>query len=111
MIKITYNDIKSPKTLNLVKEKKSFEIIGLSGRISNCVTEVENIIEIEGFSCRTYTYGRITSVGASFLGGITGVAGVFSGIGIAAHNLATYNPDYELAKHIVDNRLSVRYMK
>ena len=111
MTKITYEEIDSQKTKDLVKQHKSFEIVGLSGRLSSAVSKIENIIETQDLSCRIYTYGRVASAGASFFGGITGVAGVLSTIGMAVHNVATYDPDYEIAKHLVDNKLSVDYKK
>jgi hypothetical protein len=74
-------------------------------------TDKLNAIEPAGLKCRVYTKGRIAAAGASLLGGITGAAGIASAISIAAHNLATYNPDYEIVKHLVDNTLSVFYKK
>ncbi len=90
---------------------ESFEITGLSGRMGSAVSKIENIIENQSLSCRVYTYGRVASAGATLVGGITGLAGLASVVGMAAHNIATYNPDYEIAKHLVDNKLSVKYQK
>lgn len=111
MITVRYEDIDSLETKNLIKSKKSFEIIGLSGRMGSAVIQIENIIVMQSLSCRVYTSGRIASAGATLVGGVTGLAGLVSAIGMAAHNIATYNPDYEIAKHLVDNKLSVKYKK
>ncbi|MGL6355841.1 hypothetical protein ACSZMT_19440, partial [Aeromonas veronii] len=55
--------------------------------------------------------GRIAAAGATFIGGATGVAGLAYAVGIATHNLVTYNPDYEIVKHVVDKSISVLYKK
>jgi hypothetical protein len=107
---LQYEDI-DQSVKELVKNRESFTIIGLTGKMSDAVEKIEAIIEREGLSCRIYTRGRITATGGSFLGGVTGVAGLVSAIGIAAHNIATYDPDYEVAKHIVDNMLTISYEK
>lgn len=109
MTTIQYEDIRSEKTINLIKSKSSFEIVGLSGRMDSAVSTIENLIESEGLKCRVYTYGRVAAAGGSFFGGVTGLIGLASAVGIAAHNLATFNPDYEIAKHLVDNKLSINF--
>ncbi|UCN00128.1 hypothetical protein LCX93_11460 [Sulfurimonas sp. SWIR-19] len=108
---VKYEDLDSIKVKDMIKRHESFEIVGLSGRMGSAVSKIENIIETANLSCRIYTYGRIASAGAALAGGITGLAGVGAAIGMAAHNIATYDPDYEIAKHIVDNKLSVTYKK
>lgn len=72
---------------------------------------MDTAIESLGLSCRIYTKGRIAAAGATVFGGVTGVLGAVSAVGIAAHNLATYDPDYEVIKHMVDNKLSVVYQR
>ncbi|MBL0560978.1 hypothetical protein [Aeromonas hydrophila] len=111
MEKIHYDDLDTDKLTALISSRLSFEVTGLSGRMSSAVSKIENAIEPAGLTCRVYTRGRIAAAGASLLGGPAGVAGVISAAGIAVHNLATYNPDYEIAKHLVDNTLSVLYKK
>ncbi|GAA0804861.1 hypothetical protein [Psychrobacter piscatorii] len=111
MITVKYEDLDGQKIKDLIKQKQTFEVLGLSGRMDSATAKVENMIETSGLSCRVYTYGRIAAAGASLFGGITGVVGVASAIGMAAHNIATYNPDYEIAKHRVDNKLTVKYKK
>ncbi len=108
---IGYEEINSVKTKELIDGRKSFKIVGLSGRMSSAVSQIEQLIESKNLSCRVLTNGRIAAAGGSFFGGITGVLGVVSAIGIAAHNIATYDPDYEIIKHPVDNKLSITYKK
>jgi len=111
MTTVSYEDLESSKTKDMIKEHESFEITGLSGRMGSAVSKIENTIEDQNLSCRIYTYGRVASAGATLVGGVTVSAGLVSAVGMAAHNLATYNPDYEIAKHLVDNKLSVKYKK
>ncbi|MBI9113190.1 hypothetical protein [Maridesulfovibrio ferrireducens] len=111
MQSITYDDLKSGTAIELIKEHESFVINDLSGRMTKAVEIIEEQIEGEGCSCRIYTYGRVAAAGGTLFGGITGLLGAASAIGMAAHNLATLNPDYEVAKHIVDNELVVTYEK
>ena len=110
-MRFDFDDLTEYKFDRLISERKTFEITGLSGRMSNAVEFVERRIEKKGLRCRIYTYGRVAAAGGSLFGGITGVLGVASVIGMAAHNLATLNPDYEVAKHMVDNMLTVKYSK
>ncbi|GAB6070851.1 hypothetical protein JCM30760_19480 [Thiomicrorhabdus hydrogeniphila] len=107
--KISFSEIGNGKLQEFIKQKKTFEVVGASGNISEAVQAVEKAIESLGLSCRIYTKGRIAAAGATVFGGVTGVLGAASAIGIAAHNLATYDPDYEVIKHMVDNKLSVVY--
>lgn len=93
-----------------IKEKISFEILAVGGNMKEAVLQVERAIEGVGLKCRIYTRGRIASAGASVLGGLTGLAGLGSAVYIAAHNVSTFNPDYEIAKHVIDNKLSVTWM-
>lgn len=110
-MKIHYDKLTVEKFSELIKDKKTFKVTGLSGRISEATSWVENNIESEGLKVRVYTYGRVAAAGGTLFGGITGVLGLASVIGMAAHNLATLNPDYEIAKHLVDNMLTVKYCK
>lgn len=109
MESIEYRSLTSNKVEQLINQRESFEVIGLGGKMGDVVSMIENIIETKGLSCRIYTYGRVAAAGATFLGGLP--LGVVSTIGMAVHNIVTYNPDYELAKHVVDHKLSVTYKK
>jgi hypothetical protein len=61
--------------------------------MGDVVSMIENIIETKGLSCRIYTYGRVAAAGATVLGGLMGVFGLASTIGMAVHNIVTYDPD------------------
>lgn len=110
-LKVSFTDLKKEQLEKLIRQKKSFEVVGATGNILEAVKVVETAIESQGLSCRIYTKGRIASAGATVFGGVTSVLGIASAVGIAAHNLATYDPDYEILKHLVDNKLSVVYQR
>lgn len=93
----------------LIKLKINFSI--KTDNLSEEATRVEKIIEDNDFSCRVYTENRSALVGASALSGIGGIFGIASAVGIAAHNLATYNPDFEIGKNLVDKQINIVYKK
>ncbi|MDR7285695.1 hypothetical protein J2X84_004545 [Pseudomonas corrugata] len=91
-------------------------------RYSNTLTWLEQAIEKRGMSVRVYMRARRLSMGS--FAGIAGVSavgapvalgaiaiGMVAGVGIAAHNLATLNPDYEIGKHPLGSTLYVDYKK
>ncbi|WP_242505009.1 hypothetical protein [Avibacterium paragallinarum] len=98
-------EISNEKIKALVKCKLNFSI--QTDDISREALRVERIIEENNFSCRVYTENRLASVGLSiFLPNIIGVATL---AGIAAHNLLTLNPDYEIGKNILDSQINITY--
>lgn len=111
MVSVTYEELDSEKVKILISNNDSFEITGLSGRMGDAVLKIEKLIESQGLSCRIYTYARTVAAGGSILCGVAGVLGIASMFGMAGHNVATFNPDYEVAKHFIDNKLSVKYKK
>lgn len=92
----------------LLKGKRSFEIVGLSGKLMEASQFVETAVEERGMTCRVYTRNRVAAAaGATLLAG----EGILSLAAIAAHNLVTFNPDYEIGRAVVDNKLYVDYKK
>ena len=57
--------------------------------------------------CRIYTRNRAATATALAWTG----PGLAALAGIAAHNLATYNPDYEIGRAVVDQKIYVTYKK
>ncbi|UNP87533.1 hypothetical protein MNZ22_11880 [Aeromonas encheleia] len=108
---LQYDEFRTEKLVDLISSRSSFEVVGISEKMGSTVRVLEATIESAGLKCRVYTRGRIAAAGATFIGGATGVAGLVYAATIAAHNLATYNPDYEIVKHVVDNSISVLYKK
>ncbi|MCF5188637.1 hypothetical protein [Pseudomonas simiae] len=91
-------------------------------RYSKTLTWLEQTIESKGMSVRIYMRARRLSfgsfagfAGASVVGAPIALGalaiGVVAGVGIAAHNLATLNPDYEIGKHPIASTLYVDYKK
>lgn len=94
----------------LVRDRKTFSIN--TPNVSRIADKMEKVIERVGFRCRVYTENRAAAMGATLIPtGITRAVGIASAVGIAAHNLATFNPDYEIGKNVINNQVSVTYKK
>lgn len=106
MQKYTASEVVS-QIQSLITRRCSFEIIGASGRMLELCSMLEDEIERQGMRCRIYTRNRSIAAGGMAWTG----AGLFSLAAIAAHNLATYNPDYEIGKAVVDNKIYVEFKK
>lgn len=109
--KMTFDELEPERLSRMVSSRESFEVIALGGNVIEATKRIEHAIEAEGLRCRVYTMGRVAACGLSFGGGITGLVGVGAAVGIAYHNLYTYNPDYEIGKDLIDNRLEVTFKK
>jgi len=105
-MELTYSAARE-KIDQLINEKRSFVVIGLGGELVEASAFIEKRIEEKGLSCRVYTRNRSLVAGAMSWTG----AGLASLAGIAIHNLATFNPDYEIGRAVVDQRLYVDYRK
>ncbi|WP_332604772.1 hypothetical protein [Acinetobacter sp. ESBL14] len=105
---IKYDDLSSSFLESMIKGKKSFEILGVGGKIKECVNLVEKTIEGNGLTCRIYTEGRIAGVAAGILD--QGI-GIVTAVGIVAHNLFTLNPDYEVGKNLLQHKITVTFKK
>ena len=76
------------------------------------VLSLERLIEKRGLRCRIYMKGRASTVAAAAIPvSPTVIGGWLAGIGIAAHNIATWSPDYEIAKNPLTSTLTVTYKK
>ncbi|MFC0323948.1 hypothetical protein ACFFHT_10355 [Gallibacterium melopsittaci] len=93
----------------LIKLKVDFSI--KTDDILYYARKVEEIIESNKFSCRVYTENRAALMGGGLFSGIGTVVGIAAAAGIAAHNLATYNPDFEIGKDLVNKKINVTYKK
>lgn len=95
---------------NIINDKQSFVLEGISRTMMpEVISKVEEIIENSNFKCRVYTKGR--SIGLAAIPSPAMFAGLATGIGIGIHNLATYNPDYEIAKNYIMGTLTIEYKK
>lgn len=103
--KISAEDLSSlgPK---LISEHRSFVIYDAKDT-SDVACKVEEMAKSEGYKCRIYTANRTAvAAGASLFTGAWGLAAL---VGIAAHNLVTKDPDYEICKHPFDDIVEVNW--
>ena len=85
----------------------SFQVTNVQD-IGAMAARIEDAIEKEGRTCRVYTEYRTAALaGEALLGGL----GVIAAAGIAIHNLATFNPDFEIGKNKVTSRVTVTYKR
>jgi len=105
MAKYTYEDLNNGKVQSALTSHEDFVIKDIPD-LGKAVNKLEKLIEGNNMSCRIYTAGRSASILAGVVSPITGIA---SAVGIAAHRLATINPDYEIAKHPLDGKLNLVY--
>ena len=106
---VTSNELTREMMDTLISTYQSFKVVAVAD-MSKVVNEIEGRIEKAGLSCRVYTEYRSTAVAGSFWGP-TALLGVAASIGIAAHNLATFNPDYEIGKNQMSSTIMVTYKK
>ncbi|BBB66553.1 hypothetical protein UNDYM_2300 [Undibacterium sp. YM2] len=109
ILKIASNDLNSTKIDSLIASRQSFQIVAVSD-ISAVVTEIEGRIALADLTCRIFTEYRKAAIAGSFFGP-TALLGAAAAIGIAAHNLATINPDYEIGKNKIAGTVTVTYKK
>ncbi|WP_417420734.1 hypothetical protein [Halomonas sp.] len=91
----------------LIQDRKSFVVYGLSRKMIEAVSNLEKFVEETNLTCRVYTLNRAAAAaGVSWTG-----FGTASWLAIASHNLATFNPDYEIGRDLFKNRLHINYKK
>lgn len=107
-MKITYQQYQSHFPL-LIDSHQSFEIVGVPTDELKAVTDMlERYIESIHLKCRIYTKNRVVAGAAGLLNPAWGVLAL---AGIAAHNIVTWDPDYEIGRDIANNRVSVDWKK
>ncbi|MDR1367082.1 MAG: hypothetical protein LBJ13_04245 [Puniceicoccales bacterium] len=104
---ITYNyNVSESKLRELIRQHETFCVQARSKEeVFNLCSNIDEYITQEGLRARVYTKGRVV---AGLLGSVVGPAVL---AGIVAHNLWTYNPDYEIARNIITNTVDVVYKK
>ena len=100
------------KTIDaLIDARDSFQVVAVTN-ISAVVTALEGRIEKKDLSCRVYTEFRSAALTAAVIPTpVTVLGGWAAGVAIGAHNLATWNPDYEIAKNKAMSNVTVTYKK
>mgnify|MGYP006185127539 CR=1 FL=1 len=104
---------------SLVRNRASFEINGLRGNFMAGIKLVETKIESLGMKCRVKSDTKSALAQGGAIGAIASLASVpvtlsvvtLTAAASAGHNLLTRNPDYEILKDYVNQRLRVIYKK
>lgn len=100
-------EITPEQITELIQQGASFKLTDIK-EMRTVVRQVEQLIEVQGLSCRVYTEYRAAAMAGSLIPtGITQAIGLYSAIGIGIHNLFTYNPDYEIAKNELSKTITV----
>ena len=102
-----YDDV-SHRLAELIDKRQSFVLRGLGSRMSKVIAELEGIIERDKMTCRVYSRNRGFVVAATSFVPVVSWINVAA---IAAHNIVTYDPDYEIGKDLKDKRLHVTYKR
>lgn len=108
MKKYASDELTTAELDHLIICHSSFQVVGVAD-IGRVVERIEGRIEKSGMKCRVFTEYRSASLISIF--SPAAVLGVGAAIGIAAHNLATYNPDYEIGKNKISSTVTVKYVK
>lgn len=107
--KITPFEMTTAKVDSLISCNSSFQVVGVVD-ISKIVSFIEGRMAKADRSCRVFTEYRKAAMAGSFFGP-TAILGVASAVGIAAHNLATFNPDFEIGKNKLAGTVTVTFKK
>ena len=107
----TSDEMTSEKLNSLIENKKSFKVVAVKD-IGFIVNKIEGAIEKRDLTCRVYSEFRSVAMGAVAIPTpVTLLGGLAAMVGTAAHNIATFNPDYEIGKNKIKNTVTVIYQK
>ena len=91
----------------LIDQRQSFRVRAVDWeQLLACCRWVEEHIDAVDMDSRVYTKGRVA---AAAVGVVSFGAGMAVLAGIAAHNILTLNPDYEICRDLANQQLWVRY--
>jgi hypothetical protein len=109
----SFNSVSDKEFLDLISQRESFVLEGIQRtNMGEAVRKVEMLIESRGLKCRVYLKGRSATVAAVAMPvSPLAIGGWLSGIAIGIHNIATWNPDYEIAKNLATGTLTLSYKK
>lgn len=106
--KIALADL-NERVSELIEARESFEVWDVDIESTFDVAQrIEAEIEKRRMTCRVYTSGRLMTAAVGIFSMGAGLAALAS---IAAHNLMTYDPDYEICRDLANSRLIVKFMK
>lgn len=105
MKKISVNELK--KAEYLIRNHETFAVAD-AVNTTEIARKIEAMVESMDMRCRVYTANRAAAMVAAL---ISPPVGVLNAIAIGIHNLATWDPDYEIIKCLIDNQVVVVYKK
>jgi hypothetical protein len=92
----------------MINNRETFVLRGLAGRMIEVTGEVEREVEKQDMSCRIYSRNRAAAATAT---AFVPALGLIPLTAVAVHNISTWNPDYEIGKDIIDNKLHITFKK
>lgn len=93
----------------LISNHQSFVLEDIDRlNMPEAIETIEKLIEKMNLKCRVYTKGRAAGLAAELAIPLVGW-GAAAAMGV--HNLATWNPDYEIAKNYLTGTLTIEYKK
>ena len=99
------------KLSRLIRTHDSFQVVDIKS-MSAVVKTIEKEIEKQGMKVRVYSEYRAAAIAGGLIPtGITQAIAIGTAATTAVHNLATFNPDYEIAKNKPMSRVTVTYKK
>lgn len=103
------NSISNEAVSELIAERRSFVLENVARlSMSEAIETLEKIIESKGMTCRVYTKGRVAAVGVFAVPNpVTAAVSLGTAAFIGAHKLATFNPDYEIAKNMATGTITL----
>lgn len=105
-------DVSNEDILTKIRNRESFTLECLEyDRYKNTLEWLEKSIEAEGMKVRIYMKGRAATMGTAVLTLWGAGVAAASGLAMAAHNVVTWSPDYEIAKHPIGCTLYVKHKK
>lgn len=103
------NAVSTEAVGELIEKRQSFVLEGIARlNMPEAVASVEKAIESRGMKCRVYTKGRVAALAGELAVPLVGWAAA-AAMGIL--NLATWDPDYEIAKNPITGTLTIEYKR
>ncbi|MDR0355095.1 MAG: hypothetical protein LBJ64_05100 [Deltaproteobacteria bacterium] len=100
-----FNTASEQMIKNLLNSKSNFTMSADRGDLMQACARIERYCDECGFTSRVYTKGRL-------LGSLVALPLTpFAAVATAVHNIATLNPDFEIARNIATNTVTVTYKK
>ncbi|QFG28512.1 hypothetical protein F6476_04545 [Pseudomonas umsongensis] len=107
-----FEEISNDEILERLRNKESFKINKIPfGAYTEATAKIESLVESLGYKCRVYTIGRVGGILPAIGSGVGAVVGIGTALTIAAHNVATWSPDYEIGRNLYGRDIELKYKK